>query len=312
MKRILAVILIMIFMTSAVSYAKISHREQPIQKTEYGYKQAEFLQKLGIIAEIPVLHINVTRGKACEVLAKLILPPKANAAESVFSDVTKDTANVKDIVALYSAGYIKGYGDGRFGPDDMLSYNDASTLLCRVLTADDKGMAEPDGLEIYNGVNAEGSLITYADLYIMTVNVLNTKISENQTFLEEKLNVFKYEGVITDNGITALNGKSNISPAELKINEDVYKWGNVADRTLLGMYVSGYYKCTDEENAKMIITADVEELKNKYISVNSSDVKMITDSEIVFMQDGIERRDSISEDSCFIYNGMSVSQNIIY
>ena len=50
-----------------------------------------------------------------------------------FSDVSKEHWAYDDIQFAVNAGLLKGYEDGRFGPEDNITYEQAAAIICRLL-----------------------------------------------------------------------------------------------------------------------------------------------------------------------------------
>lgn len=321
MKKILSFILTVVFMTSGISYAKVTDRTEASTdntsiKTAYGYKEAEFLNKLGIIDEIPELSLEVSRGEMCEILGRLLFSGSYMITDSVFSDVTEETLYAKEINALYHAGYVSGYSDGYFRPENVLSYSEAATLYIKALgfRASNDYISTASELGLGEGVKNNGNALTYADLYVLTVNMLNTEIIDNtnneykksdKTFLEDRFNVFDYEGVVTDNGITTIKGKSTVRKTELKVDNETYEWGDVADAGFLGMYVKGYYKLDRDETTKTLITADINYKKTEFIKVDVSEIEKLTLTRLEYFENQKLKTEKISVDADYIYNGLS-------
>ncbi|MCL4425128.1 MAG: S-layer homology domain-containing protein [Firmicutes bacterium] len=58
-------------------------------------------------------------------------------APSVFSDVKTDDWFNGYVNVAYAQGYVKGYGDGKFGPNDKINQAQAATILLRLLGYND-------------------------------------------------------------------------------------------------------------------------------------------------------------------------------
>ena len=145
-------------------------------------------------------------------------------------------------------GYIEGYGDGRFGPADNIKYEDAVTLIVRILgyepAAQDKGgypvgylvVAEQD-LNITDNVTAVAGLAaTRGAVFQMLDNALTEPMMiqigygddkkyvvsgqkgtdvEKQTILTDKLGIAEIEGTVTANFRT-----DKLKENEIKITDE--------------------------------------------------------------------------------------------
>ena len=75
----------------------------------------------------------MTRAEFVDLLVRL--HPDA-AGEARFSDLPEDHWAFRQVGAAVSLGWIQGYPDGRFGPEDGLSRSEACAILCRVAGRD--------------------------------------------------------------------------------------------------------------------------------------------------------------------------------
>ena len=112
---------------------------------------------------------------------------------SPFKDVTYTHWSAPYIKAAVSAGIAEGYVDSTFRPDNTVSYEEALTMVLKVLgyTTQDFGDSWPYGqmglansLEITKNVNAEqGEALTRRQVARLIYNTLDTKIKDNQSKL---------------------------------------------------------------------------------------------------------------------------------
>lgn len=104
---------------------------------------------------------------------------------SPFSDVKGTYWGAPYIRAAVSAGIVEGYIDGTFRPDGAVTYEEAVTMMLRVLGYGDSdfGASYPygqvgtaDGLKMTDGINAGiGSVMTRRDVAKLVCNTLDTK-----------------------------------------------------------------------------------------------------------------------------------------
>lgn len=67
-----------------------------------------------------------------------------NGAEEIFKDVFSDHINAQAIKALYNEGIIKGYDDGNFKPDGLVTRAELLVVLTNVVDADFGGKSFSD------------------------------------------------------------------------------------------------------------------------------------------------------------------------
>ncbi|MEC2726598.1 S-layer homology domain-containing protein [Bacillus thuringiensis] len=72
---------------------------------------------------------NVTRGQVARMIYTYVKPADADASfKSPFTDI-KGHLFEKEILAVAKAGLVKGFGDGKYGPDDILTREQMAQVL---------------------------------------------------------------------------------------------------------------------------------------------------------------------------------------
>lgn len=112
---------------------------------------------------------------------------------SPFKDVPYWHWSAPYVRAAVSAGIAEGYVDATFKPDDTVSYEEALTMVLKVLgyTNDDFGYSWPYGqiglaenLDLTDNVNAmQGEALTRRQVANLVYNTLNTKVKDSQSAL---------------------------------------------------------------------------------------------------------------------------------
>ncbi len=74
---------------------------------------------------------SITRGQAAAIIAKLINLDTENVKNPGFKDVTKGNGYYKAIAAMAEEGIIRGYADGRFGPNDPITRGQMASILVK-------------------------------------------------------------------------------------------------------------------------------------------------------------------------------------
>ncbi|MEC3454289.1 S-layer homology domain-containing protein [Bacillus thuringiensis] len=148
---------------------------------------------------------NVTRGQVARMIYNYLKPADAGNFKNPFSDI-KGHMFEKEILALAKVGIIKGYGEGKFGPDDILTREQMAQVLTNAFKFEgtkktsfvdvDKnswsykaiGALEEKGVTIGTGGNmySPTSVVTreqYSQFLFNSINVI-----EKETKPEEKPN----------------------------------------------------------------------------------------------------------------------------
>ncbi len=247
---------------------------------------------------------DITRAEMADIITRLLGVSKVTDAGSLpFSDVTEDNKYYSNICTVYKMGIISGYGDGRFGPDDSVTYQQALKFLVMTLGYDvyakNKGgypmgyMAVAVEKGITKNVNYnEKETVSRAVAAQLVYNSLNVEMmmqdsystaatyssSKDKTLLTERLGLKKKKGIVTAIGVSRLNeiGQSS-NEDEIEIDRIVYKKSEVSCDGLLGYSVVFYYTTSTETDDKTIvyITKDAHQnnaiiLDPKYISIDDS------------------------------------------
>lgn len=74
---------------------------------------------------------TLTRAQAVKIINRVF--NYENLGKISFSDVAKDAWYYNDVAIAVNAGYIKGYGNGLFGPDDTLTREQVCVMLDNVM-----------------------------------------------------------------------------------------------------------------------------------------------------------------------------------
>lgn len=218
------------------------------------------LNKLGIVKGDDrgfAPDANITRAEfAVLVIRALGLEGSANVSkgETQFTDVTMTNGYDWATGAINVAtrlGHIQGYGNGKFGPGDNIKYEDAITLLVRILgyepAAQEKGgypvgylvVAEQD-IDMMDDVKASaGEVATRGTVFQLLDNALTKPLmiqtgygdekkyvvsgqkgtgTEKQTILTNKLGIDEIEGRVTAN--FRVNSRLKANEIEITTVED--------------------------------------------------------------------------------------------
>lgn len=125
---------------------------------------------------------TITRAEMATIICN-ILGETGNITKigGIFTDVPESHWASGYIAKAVSLGTISGHGDGRFGPDDKLTYEQAITMIVRALGGDSEAQEAggyPDGYliaardaELLEGVLAiRGQLMTRAEIAMICYN----------------------------------------------------------------------------------------------------------------------------------------------
>ena len=261
LKKVLALVVVFTMMLSTVAFAAY-----PDVAADADYATAvEVLSALEILQGDDKGNFNpdanITRAEFAAVVCRALgLEDSANGAKGVtsFDDVAADHWATGYINLASQMGIINGYGDGNFGPEDNVTYEQAVKMLVAALgfeyMAQNRGgwptgyLVVANAYGVTSGVKATaGEAAARSVVAELTYNALDCPIMEQGTYgteeywyvydgvthtpkktlLSEKLDVAKVTGVVAANSrvgfAIAGNGGSAVEDGEFAfyINEDV-------------------------------------------------------------------------------------------
>lgn len=268
------------------------------------------------------------------------LEDAAEAAKgtSKFDDVKTDHWANGYINIATQQGLIEGDGDGKFRPNDPITYAEAMTIMVRAtgydVSAKDKGgyprgyitVGTSNGLS-KNVTGASSEPISRGNVAFLTTNALEVNLMEqtsygssvkyevtDKTLLKDKLEITKDEGQIEAIEKTSLTGNSSLSKGQLKINgktfDTAYNMNN-----LLGYNVTYYAKDAKNGNDEIILAMPVKN-KNSELIVKADLFSKLTtknsNTAIEYYKDENNSKTStaeLSSDYVLIYNGKYTEKN---
>ena len=172
-----------------------------------------------------------------------------SAAKTLFSDVTPGKWFTGYVNLAYTEGIINGYGNGRFGPDDSVTYGQVATILLRILgyTETEIGRVWPgDYVNYANDLGLPGSLklsanasVNRGQAAILLYNTLKEPKNGSPSAYYETMNgvVSVDNAIVLDNNATSggVGGYLMVcSVGELDAAVKYYKQKNTVSDTLVG------------------------------------------------------------------------------
>lgn len=148
-------------------------------------KAVEFIKERNIMVGDSNGNFNpnktVTRAEMATIICQMLDQAKNLTTSNKFSDVPVNHWANKYITKAVELGFVSGYGNGKFGPNDMVTYEQAVTMMVRALggaelAADAGGypngfMSVAQTYGFVNDVQAEiGEPLSRADIAIILYN----------------------------------------------------------------------------------------------------------------------------------------------
>ena len=249
---------------------------------------------------------------------------------AAFSDVGADHWAAGDIAFGVSAGFLSGYGDGTFRPDDDITYSEIIKLLVSVVgygpaaeenggypngylaaagqagilkraafSSEEAATREMAAQLLYQAMKAEVIEPLYGQetAYQMTGETLLDRLLKNQ-------NLFSITGVVTQTAQTGLKGESQLSENRICIDDVVFDKGAAEAESYLGMRVEAYYYKANEKDTPVLTS--VVPMDNHVLKIQADDIAN-TDLVKGVIEYGDRKRVRLASDFAVIYNGKAIS-----
>ena len=111
----------------------------------------EYAEAVGYISEVGIMvgdengnfnpNKTLTRAEMATIICKMLDMTENLSASSAFSDVPTNHWANRYIGKATELGILSGYGNGNFGPYDILTYEQALTMIIRMLGLQDEAIS---------------------------------------------------------------------------------------------------------------------------------------------------------------------------
>lgn len=251
---------------------------------------------------------------------------------NIFDDVDKSYPYYNEIMAVYSAGYMKGTGQKRFAPEyditvlevvkvisDMAGYSKYAEIgggypIGYEKTASDIGLLS--GISGNIRRTATQSTVLRIIYNALDINMMEFKglsedkeyLESDKTFMEGVLKTYRVKGALTDNGITAIGGLSAINKKEVKVANVTATLPEDMDsfRKYIGRSVEMYYTYDEdvgEYTARFLSILD----KDNSVTFSADDFVSYKDGRITFEQGKKTVSKGVKKGANLIYNNKTKS-----
>lgn len=241
----------------------------------------------------------------------------------IFSDVALDHENYAAVQFAADMGFMNGYGDGTFRPDEPVAFKDMIKVFVTVLGyeyyARDNG-GYPDG---YIYMAARLDIIKYLTLSYdspvsreqaaalicaaLEADICNAEneIQQGKSLLTERFKIYKTTGIITAMERTGLySSETNVGADTVKIGSEIYENNGKIAENMLGKRITGYY---EDDNGKNTLLYVIEkESDNAEKAFDYSEFGSCIGGRIKYYENGGSSLKSvkISESAPVIINGV--------
>lgn len=295
--------------------------EKAYDKNAYGMYQQQLLQTFGILDASEDPEKEITRRDFAVFTEKVLLSVGYAKLENPyrFYDVEEDSELYETVQTVAGGGFMIGFDDGTFRPEENIDINQAAAVFSRIL---DYEILDETGMKLNSvlvkGVKNKNGIFTAADMYVMCMNMLEAgivkisnkiengikyELDEEDNLLSARMNIYKFEGRVTDNGETSVKGETKLQPGQLLVGNVTYN--NLTGDDMLGLYVRGYYRYDEDADENSILYMAEAENRSKKITLNRDDVEAFTPDELTYeTEKGTVKSLKISRMASYIINGI--------
>lgn len=321
LKKLIALTLTAVFILSCFSLSVSAAGRN------YRYEDAclKLLTDLGIIdgANNATPDVYITRADAAKMFEGIF---KINGFEgkAIFNDVDA-TMDCYDAVSLLCDMGIISKAD-LFRPDDLISMNEFITMAVNSIglgsPARESGqwpqghmeVALKEGLLKSVYLNGDGVMLSQAAIVI--ANVLECEVKDygdygyytyGRSLLEHVFNTYRKVGVVTDNGITALTGKTKLQKNQIAIDGEAFKTDDISE-DYLGYYVEAYYrKNSGADMNELIAVAPVAD--ENYVTEFKYDEITYDGGKYTYYDGKTKKSISVQPETAIVYNGKALTSS---
>ncbi len=308
---------------------------QSVRKEENAKLYAENCEAVDLLNFLEILPQDkdalsdrVTRGEFVYMLVKMLRIQEAEG-DAIFEDVTADYEFFNQISAAYKLGIINGTTDGRFYPNNFISFNEAVKMTVCALNL--KNMANnlggwPTGYiktaeklkitrdikqaDIENMNMASAVKIVFGALSSNSAEVASSKgesyfvLDTEYSYLNTNYEIYRGEGIVTDTENSLYLDDNQDHEGKIGIDGKIVDFANnlsISD-SLLGKSVYYYYRGIEGSNDDEIIL--IGEKKNNILEITGEDVAATDEKSITYWtENDIKKTVNISGAKIY-YNGV--------
>lgn len=307
MRKLISILLILLLAVPVPGIAEDTQTQTDSYTYSENLENMEGLLQYLKIIETGDRNETLTRGAFARMVCyaaglKQFVP---SVADKVFEDVEVDAPYAGEVQLVKQKGYVSGYSDGTFHPEDEITVMEACVTLLNVLGYGVKAQAIAGGYP--NGYYAvisdiglkKGVSSSYQDpvsracAVHLIYNALHTELLQvrsvtgeasrydtvsGETLLYKAFQIKTVSGVINGVDLTSLSGENDLPPYSVYVGEQVLYTGEIEVYSKLGCYVTAYY--SDHKSRDFVRYLEVDVTKNKDIVLSVSDVLSIEEGSL--------------------------------
>lgn len=332
--RIFVLCICFIFVILSLPMTSNAMTNRDVINSDYGQAECGFLKALSIFDEDEDsigIDDNISRAHFVKMCMKLSgdAPEVLREGDDIFLDVTSSVKYNAYIDTAYKIGYISGSDSGLFNPNDSITLQQATKILCTILGYDNHANVYggyPAGylwvaqkLSLFDGLSSieESGELTLADVAILLRNAAETDIMQlisygqdikiepkkGETLLYKNHGIQRGRGVVSANAYTDLLAvDSGLEKDQVIVGTDIFNCGNSNIQNQLGFDVLIYYDVSGGKKVKDILYSEPTD-NNTVYTASSANVDVNDDIVTIYSDDNQSDKLRVSPNASVLLNG---------
>lgn len=293
---------------------------------------AQMLVALGIYDTMPddtMLRAGVTRGRAAQLVARIMGVDVSGTSTVIFTDVPADHMYAASIAAVVNMGVMNGLGDGTFAPDESISYQDFLKILVNVLgygyRAEYQGgypmgyIQQANQLGLIGGIVASYeqqvnlgavSHMLYAALEVDMMDIvgygdnLQAQVVEGKNLLNTRLDIDFGFGRVTQTPASGIAVNQKCPDGYVEIDNRRFADQTQEAAELLGLTVKYYYRMSDGSTDDTLIYIQPRQGYNETLCLDSDNIIGFENNSYTYVENNRTKLQKIAADCDVLYNGV--------
>lgn len=338
MKKITSLILVLAMLVSVFSFniLSVSAEGEGNTMSLKNQQTVEILKTLGVANTFLATYnesATMTRRQFC-IMMKDFLGKSFGATTNLipFDDVMDYDPDIGVLRTMTELGFMYGFDDNTFRPDEEVAYEDAITVMVNMLgyklPAESKGgypmgylaVAAQEGL--LEGVTpVSGKAITHGDILTLLSNFIGIEVLEqvsfgseskfqaveNETILAKHFNVYKGDGIVNGTNESMLDMSSALTEDKVQIGESILYVNGTNAKAYFGYDVEYYYELNKSGISKLVGIYPSD--KNEELIIDVADKGNFEGSELTYSVEGSNKlyKAKIQIGTVTVYNGVAAA-----
>lgn len=254
----------------------------------------------------------VTRAEMAKIICKMFDMTAISSSTQIFKDVPTEHWAADYINTIAGLGIINGYGDGNYGPEDTVTYEQAIKMIVCALgyepMAKTKGGYPSGYLTVANSIGLLKNISSSnrGDIAVLVYNALHTPVMEQTSYgtneayepldgkngnsyktLLTSRDIYIAIGVATEN--SSYTDRVNFVPSKDSKDEEFEKGIKevfyIGESNILSFIHQEIDAYVIEKDGEYTVITVVASKKGETLTILSDDIKSVTNDEVVYYLD---------------------------